>query len=189
MSVSDVGSNGSPYAGVESQTSSESGETSDEGEFTRSVIYTVISNDRRRYVLRFLKEEDREVHLREMAERVAAWENDEPIEAVTTQDRRRVETALRQFHIPKMADAGFVTYDDRRKTVRLAVSASTFVDYLDPQPTENHRWNAIATMLGAGSVLTFVASHSFAGDVGTALAGLCLLLVGMILLGLGTFYR
>ena len=189
MSVSDVGPNGSPYAGVGGQTSSENGETSDERAFTRSVIYSVISNDRRRYVLRYLEEEDREVYLREVAERVAAWENDEPVEAVTTQDRRRVETALRQFHIPKMDDAGFVSYDERRKTVRLAVSPSAFVDYLDPRSTESHRWNTIATALGTGSVLTFVVSHSFASDVGAVLASVSLFLVGVVLLGLGAFYR
>ena len=187
MSVNDVGSNGSPHPRVAGRTDSRDGETGGKTEVTQSVIYSMISNDRRRYVLRFLQNEDREVHLREMAERVAAWENDEAVEAVTTKERRRVETALRQFHIPKMDDAGFVTYDERRKTVRLAVPVSTFIDYLDPQTTESRRWNTIAMVLGAGSLLAFVASYSFGGDIGAALAGAALLLVGTVLLGLGAF--
>ena len=188
MSVNDVGPNGSPHTRVVGRTDSRDGETGGETEVTPSVIYSTISNDRRRYVLRFLQTEDREVHLREMAERVAAWENDEAVEAVTTKERRRVETALRQFHIPKMDDAGFVAYDERRKTVRLAVPASTFVDYLDPQTTESHRWNAIATALGAGSLLAFAASYLFGGAIGAVLAGMALFLVGAVLLGLGAFY-
>lgn len=187
MSVGEVGSDQSPHAGIGDRTSPTGEETSDDAGLTQSVIYSVISNDRRRYVLRVLREESREVYLREMAERVAAWENDESVEAVTTQERRRVETALRQFHLPKMDDAGFVTYNDRRKTVRLAVPASAFTDYLDPQPAENYRWNAIATMIGVGSILALVASQSFAG-VGPAIASTALLLVGTVLLSLGAFY-
>ena len=183
MGVTDAGANGASHAEIgRGANARERGEPSDAGP-SRSSIYEIISNDRRRRVLEVLREEDREVYLREMAERVAAWENDQPVAAVTTQDRRRVETALRQFHLPKMADVGFLHYDDRRKTVRLAVPTSTFVDYLDPHPAETGRSNAVTTALGVGAILVLAASHLLAGGVGDALLSGYLLVVAAVLLG------
>lgn len=97
-----------------------------------SVIFEIISNDRRRYTLQVLHRADREMYLRELAERVAAIEHGKPRDALTTRERRSVETALRQFHLPKMADSEFVEYNKHRKTVTLVVSSCVLSEYLGP---------------------------------------------------------
>lgn len=152
------------------------------------MIYHIISNERRRHVLRlFQTESNREVYLRELAERVAAWENETSVESVTTQERRRTETALRQFHLPKMAEAGFVHYDARRKTARLAVPPETYADYLDPGSEPNRAprpWHVFTSAVGLVSIAVFALPvfTPVGADVVTAYP----LLLGVLLLLAGT---
>lgn len=170
----------SPDVGLTNVESATDRERRPDEHITESDIYHVISNERRRHVMKFLQRANREVHLRELAERVAAWENDESIESVTTQERRRVETALRQFHLPKMTEMGFVHYDTRRKTTRLAVPASAYADYLDPQSGRTYPVGVLCTVFGVASIVVFTVSQLVAADVGVVLASGYLLLLGTV---------
>lgn len=132
------------------------GRTGNEGvgtgglDLTESDIFGIVSNDRRRYTLQVLQRSEREMALRELAERVATIENDTSLEQVTTDERRSVETALRQFHLPKMADTGFVRFDQRRKTVELVVPEAVISQYLGPQSGPSVPWGVL--LAGAGSI-------------------------------------
>ncbi|MFW5919519.1 MAG: DUF7344 domain-containing protein [Halanaeroarchaeum sp.] len=80
-------------------------------------LFEVLSNRRRRYTVHALERADGALEIGDVAERVAAWENDvDPID-VSYQERKRVYTALQQTHLPKMDDIGIVSYDKHRGTI------------------------------------------------------------------------
>ena len=103
-------------------------------EFSNDELLEMLSNQRRRFTIHYLKQREGEhVSVSELTDWVASWENDTEIEALTHQERKRVRNALRQFHLPKMDDHGFIEYDSRRGTVTLtdeAADANFYVDSL-----------------------------------------------------------
>jgi hypothetical protein len=101
----------------------------------------VLSNRRRRFVIHALKQRDeRRISVSELAEQVASWENDKEIAGLTHQERKRVRNALRQFHLPKMDDHGFVEYDSRRGKVSLTDAAANTDFYIDSLTGRDIPW-------------------------------------------------
>lgn len=134
-------------------------------------IFEVLSNQRRRYAFHYLKRTDREVYLRELAERVAAWENEKPESALSSKELKRVKTALHQHHLPKMDENGFVEYDARRETVRLSAQASNLEVYLDVVPGADVPWSIYYLGLATLGVLV-VAGTSLGAPVVGGVQGL-----------------
>ena len=123
-------------------------------DLSREVVFEVLSNRRRRYTFHYLKREDRTVYVRELADRLTAWENDKVTDEITAQERKRVKTALQQHHLPKMDDMGFVVYDSQRGTVQLSDSMANLEVYLDVVPSLEIPWGlyylGLGTVGGAG---------------------------------------
>ena len=80
-------------------------------QLSRDEVYDILSNARRRFVIYFLRDRREPVELSELSDRVAAWENDVPVEELTDQQVKRVYVSLYQTHIPKLEDTGIVEYD------------------------------------------------------------------------------
>lgn len=98
---------------------------------TRNEIFGILSNPRRRAAIRYLNEkEDDLVQLRDVAEQLAAWENDVPVDSVTYKQRKRVYTSLYQSHLPKMDDMGIVRFDKHRGTIEATVWTRELENYL-----------------------------------------------------------
>jgi hypothetical protein len=76
----------------------------------------------------------------ELAEHIAAWETDKAIDVLTATERKRVKTALHQFHLPKMDDLRFLEYDDLRGEIRLSEEISDVEIYLDIVPGIDVPW-------------------------------------------------
>lgn len=103
--------------------------SSGEESLTQDVVFDVLSSARRRYVLHLLKTEG-EMELTELAEHVAAQENDTTVEELTKQQRKRVYVSLYQTHVPKLEDAGLVEYDQETSMVELRSQAADIDQYL-----------------------------------------------------------
>jgi len=104
----------------------------DIAELPQDAILEVLSNQRRRFTVQYLKQHSGEpATVSELAEQVASWENGKLIDELTHQERKRVRNALRQFHLPKMADYGFVEYDVDRGTVCLTAATANTNFYID----------------------------------------------------------
>lgn len=71
-------------------------------------VFDVIANSRRRLVIHRLARDDGKATTRELAEYVAAVENNTDAENLSSQERKRVYIGLYQTHIPAMADAGII---------------------------------------------------------------------------------
>lgn len=100
-------------------------------ELTLDVVFGLLSVERRRQTLTDLRRIDDETTLSEMATRIAALENDVPERAVTSDQRKRVYIALYQSHLPKLADAGVIEYDEARGTIEIDSNAAALYPYLD----------------------------------------------------------
>jgi hypothetical protein len=120
--------------------------------FTRDVVLEMFSNQRRRFAVHYLKRQpDHEASLRELAEQVACWQAGDGPDDLSYADRKSVQNALRQFHLPKLAEAGFVEYDGKRGTVRLTDAASEQQFYLDVVPSQSVPTGAyFLTLAGSG---------------------------------------
>jgi DNA-binding HxlR family transcriptional regulator len=81
------------------------------------VVFDVLSSRWQRLALRNLLRSDGTLHVRELAERIAAAETDDRPEI------ERVFTRLHHIDLPKLEDAGLVTVEDRTVSATEAVTA------------------------------------------------------------------
>jgi hypothetical protein len=116
-------------------------ESEDSDRLSKDVIFELLKNRRRREVLAYLLEADETVTLGELAEQIAAWENDTEINALNSDQRKRVYVALYQTHLPKMDDAGIVEYDQNRGLISLSDNADLLMMYLDTDTHRQDRWD------------------------------------------------
>ena len=101
-------------------------------------VFDLLSNHRRRYVIHFCKQADGAVEVGEVAEQVAAWENEKTVEEIDHAERKRVYTSLQQTHLPTLADADMILYENG--TVELTDRASELDVYLDVVPSGSIPW-------------------------------------------------
>lgn len=106
---------------------------------TRETIFDVLRNQRRRYALHHLKREG-ETGVGTLVDHVAAWEYETTPEDLTSTQRQRVHVSLVQTHLPMMAEAGVVRFDDTRRTVELTDSTATIDIYLEVVPADDIAW-------------------------------------------------
>lgn len=144
--------------------------------FSREVVFEMLSNQRRRYVIHYLLDAGEVAELRDLSRTVAAWENDKRPAEVTSQERKRVYNALQQAHLPKMDDAGLVTFDTSRGTVSAADDLADLQVYLEIVPGNEISWSQYYMLLGllfaSVSLASGVGLAPFARIPGVALAGM-----------------
>ena len=101
-------------------------------------LYDLLSNHRRRYVIHFCKQADEPLTLSDLAEMVAAREQDKSVPELTSAERKRVYTSLQQTHLDRLTDAGMIEYDGDE--VELTEEAQTLDVYLDIVPEGSIPW-------------------------------------------------
>ena len=85
----------------------------------------------------------------EMAEHIAAVENDTTVQQISSYERKRVYVGLYQNHLPMMDNVGVLEYDKNRGTVQLRACATQLEPYLELTDEPN------TSRLIAGSALAF----------------------------------
>lgn len=109
---------------------------------TQDEIFTVLSNRRRRWVLHYLKQHDgQRIDLRTLVDAISAWEYDTSPDELPWKKRKRIYTALRQSHLPKLDEAGVIDYDRNRGDVTLTEDARTVRLYLEYVPENDIPWS------------------------------------------------
>ena len=76
----------------------------------------------------------------ELAEEVAAIENDVEVDDLTYKQRKRVYVSLHQTHLPRLAEAGVVHYDKDEGIVRLTENADVIDSYLTFPREPEYPW-------------------------------------------------
>lgn len=84
------------------------------------VLFDALADRRRRRVLRCLREYRTPMALADLADEVAAREQELPVPEVPPGEAERVYASLSHAHLPKLADANVVEYDRERGSVALS---------------------------------------------------------------------
>ncbi|PSP34091.1 hypothetical protein BRC64_01725 [Halobacteriales archaeon QH_10_67_22] len=141
---------------------------------SRDVVFDILSSKRRRQVLSLLKNEG-PMELTDLAEKVAAQENDTTVEDLNKQQRKRVYVSLYQTHVPKLEDADLVTYDQDSGVVELQAQADSIDRYLGDE--SRFRWQYVyfaVASVGFALVLLSMANVWVFGAVSETLVALFL---------------
>jgi len=101
----------------------------------KDVIFGLLSVERRRLVLKYLADNEGSATVSDIAEQIAAIENDTEIGLISSQQRKRVYVGLHQCHLPKLDDADVINYDEPRGTVESRPNAKQLYPYLAIKPT------------------------------------------------------
>ncbi|WP_458207651.1 DUF7344 domain-containing protein [Haladaptatus sp. NG-SE-30] len=137
---------------------------------SRDKIFHILQTQRRRYALRYLKGTNGTVEMRDVAEQVAAWENNTTVQALSSNERQRVYIALYQSHLPKLDGEGIIEYNKSRGIVKRGPLADQFDPYLDLSPTDatesepdgdvedENPWLSYYRRLTAAGVMTVIAA-------------------------------
>lgn len=122
-------------------------------------VFDVLKNERRRAVVRYLLEHGGSANLSDVAEHVAAGENDTTVRRLTSQERKRVRISLYQCHLPRMDSLGVIEFDKNRGTLALRDAVSQLRPYLELD-TETDRSTdaadrvAFAAAVGVAALVT-----------------------------------
>lgn len=112
--------------------------TRSDGDGGKGEIFDLLSNHRRRYTIHYCKHEDDPVSLGDLAEQVAAWELEKDVPEITSSERKRVYTSLQQTHLPTLADAGMIDYENGE--IELTERVDELDVYLDVVPGDSIPW-------------------------------------------------
>ena len=124
---------------------------------SQDLVFDLLSNSRRRFVLHYLKQADGPVRLSELAAEIAAIENEVSVDDLTSQQRKRTYVSLYQTHIPKLQDAGAVSYDAETGMVELASGAGEIGEYFQQQ-SESRPWQYYYLLLAGGGLILYIAA-------------------------------
>jgi hypothetical protein len=140
-------------------------------ELPLDVTFEVLKTRRRRLVLEYLRDTEETVTIGELAEHIAAIENDTTVKQLNAQQRKRVYVGLYQCHLPKMDDAGVVDFDQNRGRIEPGDNVDGLYDYLDvgeEAETDSLEPVYLGSSLGF-AVLFFGAQAAGAATLATAL--------------------
>ncbi|MCU4752673.1 DUF308 domain-containing protein [Halobacteria archaeon AArc-curdl1] len=94
-------------------------------------LFELLANQRRRHILHALMREGQPLDIGTLSQEIAAWEDGNALEEVSSKDRKRVYTALQQSHLPKMDKSGVVDYNSDRGTVEPTEALEDVEIYMD----------------------------------------------------------
>jgi len=151
-----------------------------EATLSKDDLFELLKNPRRRAVLRFLESTDGNATLSELAEHIAAQENDIEVQQLNAYQRKRVYVALYQCHLPKMDDADIVDYDQDRGDIELREEADQLLTYLDSDDDAETDWSRRYIALSAGGG-TFAAAVQFVDVAFVVRTGLTLAVLALFL--------
>ncbi len=126
--------------------------TGDVPDLSKGDIFEVLQNERRRYVIQYLRRHGGPVDLGDLATQVASWEYDTPCPDVSKKQRKRVYTTLQQTHLPKMDEAGIVAYDADDGVIATTPQTEDLTVYLEIVPGSEFPWREYYLSLGAVSL-------------------------------------
>lgn len=86
---------------------------------SKDTVFEALTNSRRRATLYYLDENGGASNIGDLAEHIAAAENDISVPELTSAQRKRVYIGLYQCHLPKLDEMGIVEFDKHRGTVAL----------------------------------------------------------------------
>jgi len=133
------------------------GDEKDGDRLDETVIFEVLSSERRRLAIQFLRDSEDDIEVNDIAEYIAERETGEsppPKDA-----RKTVYVSLHQTHLPKMDDLDIVSYDTDTKEVSLDESFRDVAVYMEVVPRSGLQisWSEYYLALGFIGLATLFA--------------------------------
>jgi len=156
---------------------------SDQEGLTPDDVFDILSNHRRRMVLYFLRQNGDSVTVNDLAEQIAARENEVPIEELTSQRRKRVYVSLYQTHLPKMADMNLIEYDSDEGMVQQTDRTWSVDQFLTTNDQAPYPWlfhYAVLAILSAGLMISSLTNVPVLGDIPIILVSFSTLFVFVV---------
>lgn len=126
-------------------------------QLSKSDIFGVLQNDRRRCVLEILREQGNQ-SVRFLSEEIARIESGEPDPKSSV--RKSIYVSLLQTHIPKMESLGVISYNRESDFIELLPAASNFDIYMETVNEGDIPWSQFYVGLSAvgavGSVTIYL---------------------------------
>lgn len=143
--------------------------------------FELLKNKRRRAVLNYLQEtEDEVVSIGELAEHIAAIENDIDVDSVSSSQRKRAYVGLYQCHLPKMDDMGVIEFQKNRGKISRAKNARQLEQFLNHTPGAARPWYRYYLVVALAGMGLFALSQL---GVLAAGASLTVLIAGILSCG------
>lgn len=101
-----------------------------------NTVFSVFAHHRRRYTLRELWRHEQPMALADLADELAVRENETAITEIPAEEVKRIYMSLYHTHIPKLAEADLVDYDQERDTVTLTEYAEQIEQYQELLPVK-----------------------------------------------------
>lgn len=133
--------------------------TTNHGVDVQTDAFHLLSNQRRRYAVWACRQLEAPIETGDMAELIASWEHDTTVEALTSEQRRRVYTSLQQTHLPKLEEAGVIKYE--RGTVEPKEAVENLEFYLETVPGDDIPWAQY--YFGLAGVATLLTATAWVG--------------------------
>lgn len=148
------------------------------------VVFDILKNSRRRLVLRYLVDGSGTTTLSELSEHIAAEENEKPVNALSSAERKRVYVGLYQGHLPRLDEANVVDFDDDRGTVTVGENLCQVTRHLDgASDIESEYWAYYLSISAIGGAVFLVQQLLFpSGVVSAAIVGTTLALIAVLAL-------
>jgi len=124
-------------------------------ELSQDEVFDILSNSRRRFLLSRLQQADEPKRLMELADEIAAWENDTTVEELTDKESKRVYVSVYQTHVPKLEDAGLITYDSETGLIELSESAREVERYMPDSDEQSRSWSRYYVALAGVTALLY----------------------------------
>jgi DNA-binding transcriptional ArsR family regulator len=141
----------SPSGDDGEETDTDADASEEASELPLDQVFEILKNSRRRETLHYLEENGGEASLSDLAEHIAAIENDTTVAAISSSQRKRVYVGLYQCHLPKMDDMDIVDFNQNRGTIRRAANADQLDPYLeDSTEPPWHRIYGAVSLAAAG---------------------------------------
>jgi DNA-binding transcriptional ArsR family regulator len=150
-------------------------------ELSKDEIFYLLKNRRRRDIVRYLMDNDGTATLSELAEHIAAWENDIDVQALNSGQRKRVYVALYQTHLPKLAENGIIEYERNRGDVELTENADHLKTYLEDDKVEADPWSMRYAALSITGALAVILTSVVGVSVGVSMTQVTVLLTAAFL--------
>ncbi|WP_255171294.1 DUF7344 domain-containing protein [Natrononativus amylolyticus] len=89
-------------------------------------VLGLLNEQRRRYALYYLTEQDGPVHVDEVVEAVAEMESNPDQVSSPERKYREIEISIEHTHLPKASEAEFIEYDPEKREIRLTDNPTEF---------------------------------------------------------------
>lgn len=134
-------------------------ERSPDDEMSLDEIFELLKNRRRRDVIAYLRDgANGRATLSDLAEYIAAKENEIEIRELSSDQRKRVYIGLYQCHLPKMDEMGVIDFENNRGTVELNPTVEQLEPYLQRSAEQPSHQSPVFELLLTGIVLLALAT-------------------------------